>query len=83
MTSNTTNINEELQALDRVHTRLLSTSNEALEKVLETLLPKLILLTNNELLRKKVLEMFSPILRRIKETNTILPIISLLEIMNP
>ena len=41
------NNNDELQALERVHTRLLSTSNDGLEKVLEQLLPRLILLSNN------------------------------------
>jgi len=77
------NNNDELQALERVHTRLLSTPNDGLEKVLEQLLPRLILLSNNEVLRNKVLEMFGQILRRIKETNTIVPITSLLELMKP
>lgn len=77
------NNDNELQALERVHTRLLSTSNDGLEKVLDQLLPRLILLSNNELLRNKILEMFGLILRRMKETNTIMPITLLLQLMKP
>jgi hypothetical protein len=57
-------------ALDRVHNRIASTSNEDLPKVLEKLLPSLIPFSNNANLQPQVLTIISNITRRMKSLQT-------------
>jgi hypothetical protein len=72
-------LNAEVATLQRVFDRLVSTPNDQLQKILDVLLPKLILMANNSDLREKVvLPMFSHILKRIKPLRTLIPIKSLI-----
>jgi hypothetical protein len=57
-------------ALERVHNRIASTSNEDLPKVLEKLLPSLIPFSNNANLQPQVLTIISNITRRMKSLQT-------------
>ncbi len=59
-------IEQELSALERISTRLQSTSNETLPLILSSLLPKLIPLSNQSSLRAKVVEIITEALRRAK-----------------
>lgn len=57
-------------ALERVHNRIASTSNEDLPQVLEKLLPSLIPFSNNPILQPQVLPIISNITRRMKALHT-------------
>lgn len=59
-------IEQELSALERISTRLQSTSNETLPHILSSLLPKIIPLSNQSSLRAKVVEIITEALRRAK-----------------
>jgi hypothetical protein len=77
-------VESELASLQRISDRLLSTSNENLQNVLEVLLPKLLPMANNEALRdKQVIPIFIHILRRIKPLKTIIPMRALINLIRP
>jgi len=61
------NVKAELESLQRLEDRILSTSNEGLSKVLDILLPKLIALINKDELRSRVMKMFGSLLKRLKD----------------
>lgn len=78
------NVPAELASLQRINDRLISTSNEDLQRVLEALLPKLLPLSNNEELREKqVVPILMHILRRIKPLETRLPLQALISLVRP
>ena len=56
----------DLAALERIYERVTTTSNEDLSSVLNKLLPKLVPLMNQELLRPTVLKVLSNITKRVK-----------------
>lgn len=77
-------IQAELASLQRIGDRLISTTNDDLEKVLEVLLPKLLPLSNNGALRdKQVVPILMHILRRIKPLETRLPLQALIGLIQP
>lgn len=59
-------VEQELAALERISSRLQSTANDSLSRVLSSLLPKLIPLANQAPLRTKVVEIITEALRRAK-----------------
>jgi hypothetical protein len=59
-------VEQEIAALERILSRLQSTTNESLPRVLSSLLPKLIPLSNQATLRTKVVEVITEALRRTK-----------------
>eukprot|EP01036_Dinobryon_divergens_P048625 gene48625-65215_t len=63
----------ELEALQRINDRLSSAPNDTLGQLLPKLLPKLLLLSNQENLRSAVLPIFSNILKRVKPLKIELP----------
>lgn len=72
----------DLAALDRILLRLSGTSNDNLPSVLISLIPKLIPLGNNEALRRKVIEISTEIIRRIKLGAVKLPLKVFAEIIH-
>lgn len=64
----------DLAALDRILLRLSGASNEQLPSILISLIPKLIPLGNNEVLRRKVIEVSTEIIRRVKLGSIKLPL---------
>ena len=78
------NIQNELASLQRISDRLISTSNDDLQKVLDNLLPKLLPLSNNDALRdKQVVPILMLVLRRIKPLETCLPLRALISLIQP
>lgn len=57
---------EDLAALDRILLRITGTANENLPAVISSLVPKLLPLGNDETLRRKVIEITTEIIRRVK-----------------
>lgn len=77
-------VQSELASLQRINDRLISTSNEDLQRVLANLLPKLLPLSNNDDLRdKQVIPIFMQVLKRIKLLETILPLRDLVSLIRP
>eukprot|EP00596_Hydrurales_sp_CCMP1899_P007332 CAMPEP_0119054776 /NCGR_PEP_ID=MMETSP1177-20130426/75301_1 /TAXON_ID=2985 /ORGANISM="Ochromonas sp, Strain CCMP1899" /LENGTH=195 /DNA_ID=CAMNT_0007035139 /DNA_START=136 /DNA_END=720 /DNA_ORIENTATION=+ len=77
-------VEAELQSLQRISDRLVSTSNDDLQRVLEGLLPKLLPMSNNAALRdKQVIPILTHILRRIKLLKIVLPIDKLISLLRP
>jgi len=72
-----TDIVKEIEALGRIRDRLISTSNEKLEIMLEKLLPKLVALASQEKLIDIVMEILDPMETRISLLHTNLPCIEL------
>lgn len=62
----TSNIESELASLQRIHERIQSARNEELASMLTLLLPRLIILTNQEALRIKAMAVLSECMKRIK-----------------
>ena len=71
----------ELEALDRIALRVESTPNENLETLLLSLLPKIVPLSNNEIMRSSCISLFSSILKRVKSLHINLPIPELLQLL--
>lgn len=77
-------IRSELASLQRIGDRLASTSNEDLQRVLQTLLPKLLPLSNTDELRdKQVIPILMQVLKRIKQLQTPLPMEMLIGLIRP
>lgn len=72
-----------MSALQRIEDRLVQTTNEALESVLQKLLPRLVLLSNKPPLLSKIVQIFSHLLRRVKALQTPLPVEDLLLLVRP
>jgi hypothetical protein len=67
---------EDLQALERVHDRLAATSDDKLQHVLAKLLPRLVEMMAQDLLRSKVSQIFSHLLKRVRPNDSIqLPVL--------
>ncbi|KAJ1432761.1 hypothetical protein B484DRAFT_478556 [Ochromonadaceae sp. CCMP2298] len=73
----------ELQSLRRVQDRLQSTRSEDLQPLLSALLPKLIPLTNQELLRPATLSVLSDCMKRIKLSRCPLKLAPLAALVRP
>ena len=77
-------IQSELASLQRINDRLVSTSNEDLQRVLANLLPKLLPLSNTDELRdKQVVPILMQVLKRIKLLETALPLQDLISLIRP
>lgn len=75
-------VEAELQSLQRISDRLVSTSNDDLQRVLEGLLPKLLPMSNNAALRdKQVIPILTHILRRVKLLKIVLPLDKLISLL--